>query len=108
MLILVVFGYVQLYEISSDVSGLERTLSSYTEQYQMLQSDYEGKIDLAAIEMRAVEELGLMQPTEGQTVQVNLTGEDRAEVLEVTNNSPFGEIIDAIITGVEGLLAYLS
>ncbi|MFR1260939.1 MAG: hypothetical protein ACLSCX_09860, partial [Oscillospiraceae bacterium] len=50
MMILVIFGYVQLFEASSRVSRLESRLQSLQEEQLLLQSKYEGKIDLAAIE----------------------------------------------------------
>ena len=59
MLVLVIFGYVQLYEATSEVGDLTSELSALQQENQMLQSEYEGKIDLAAIEERATKELGM-------------------------------------------------
>ena len=47
MMILVIFGYVQLFEATSRVSKLESQLQSLQEEQLLLQSKYEGKIDLA-------------------------------------------------------------
>ena len=57
MMILVIFGYVQLFEASSRVSRLESRLQSLQEEQLLLQSKYEGKIDLAAIEQRTAQAL---------------------------------------------------
>ena len=46
MLILVIFGYVQLYEATERVSNLESELSSLMQQQVILESLYEGGIDL--------------------------------------------------------------
>ena len=61
MMILVIFGYVQLFEATSRVSKLESQLQSLQEEQLLLQSKYEGKIDLAGIEEQA-ETLGLKNP----------------------------------------------
>ena len=47
LMILVIFGYVQLFEASSNVSKLLKTrLANLKEQQLMLQSKYDAKIDL--------------------------------------------------------------
>ncbi len=46
LMILVIFGYVQLFEASSSVSKLENQLANLKEQQLMLQSKYDAKIDL--------------------------------------------------------------
>ena len=46
LMILVIFGYVQLFEASSNVSALESRLANLKEQQLMLQSKYDAKIDL--------------------------------------------------------------
>ena len=53
LMILVIFGYVQLFEASSSVSKLENQLANLKEQQLMLQSKYDAKIDLAAAEAHA-------------------------------------------------------
>ena len=50
MLILVVFGYVQLYEASEEVSSLQSELSELQERQVVLQSLYEEGIDLDYVE----------------------------------------------------------
>ena len=49
LLVLVVFGYVQLFEATSEVSKLENQLSALQSQQTQLQSRYEARIDLDAI-----------------------------------------------------------
>ena len=53
LLLLVVFGYVQLFEATSEVSKLENQLSALQSQQTQLQSRYEARIDLDAIETAA-------------------------------------------------------
>ena len=47
MLVLVIFGYVQLFEATDNVSKLETKLQSLQQEHAMLESKYEGRIDLA-------------------------------------------------------------
>ena len=107
MLILVVFGYVQLYEATEHVSNLKSELVSLQEDQAVLQSLYEGSIDLNYIETRAAE-LGLMTPNRAQTVYVNLSGTDRAEIFESQHLNLFQSIVQAIENSVAGLVEYLS
>ena len=106
MMILVIFGYVQLFEASSRVSRLESQLKSLQADQLLLQSKYEGKIDLAAIEQRA-SELGLRKPSQEQIVYVNLTGTDQAEIYKTEKSSILGEIIGAVEQSISDLIAYL-
>ena len=71
-----------------------------------MQSKYEGKIDLAAIEQRATE-LGLRKPTQEQIVYVNLTGIDQEELYKTEKSSILGEIIGAVEQSISDLIAYL-
>lgn len=107
MLILVIFGYVQLYEATEYVSRLESELSSLQEDQAVLESLYEGSIDLPEIEARAAE-LGLMTPSREQTVYVNLSGSDRAEIYQTEHLNMFQRIIRAIESSATGLVEYLS
>ena len=106
MLVLVIFGYVQLYEATTDVSKLQSQLQSLNQEQVLLKSKYEGKIDLSAIEKRAAE-LGLSEPTDDQTVYVNLSGSDRAEIYTEKKSSFVGEIAGALKQSIADLIAYL-
>ncbi|MBR4098500.1 MAG: hypothetical protein IKK44_00755, partial [Clostridium sp.] len=107
MLILVIFGYVQLYEATEQVSSLESELSSLMQQQVILESLYEGGIDLDYIEERAAE-LGLSVPSKDQTVYLNLSGTDRAEIYASENVSFIQRVIQAIQSSAGGLVEYLS
>jgi len=107
MLILVVFGYVQLYEATERVSDLQNELDSLQQKQVVLESLYEGGIDLDFIELRAAE-LGFALPTQEQTVYLNLTGSDRAEIYEAEKANLFQRVIQAIESSASGLVEYLS
>ena len=106
MLVLVIFGYVQLFEASDNVAKLETKLQSLQQQHAVLESKYEGRIDLAEIEKRAGE-LGLRLPSSEQTVYLNLSGTDRAEIYHEEKTSVLGEIIGAVEQSISELIAYL-
>ena len=106
MMILVIFGYVQLFEATSRVSKLESQLQSLQEEQLLLQSKYEGKIDLAGIEEQA-ETLGLKKPSQEQIVYVNLTGTYQAEIYKTEKSSILSEIIGAVEQSISDLIAYL-
>ena len=106
MLVLVVFGYVRLFEATSEVSKLETRLSELQSEQTLLLSKYEARIDLDAIEVSAAE-LGLSKPTQEQIVYVDLSGTDRAEIYQEEKTSAVGEIIAAVEQSVSDLIAYL-
>lgn len=105
--ILVIFSYVRLYEATSEVGRLNSELEAVELNNQVLRSQYEGKIDLAAIEDRAIHELGMVQPTASQNVYLNLAGSDRAEIVEVEKTGFFATLTEACSTGIRDLAAYL-
>ena len=107
MLILVVFGYVQLYEATERVSGLQSELSELQNQQLILESLYEGGINLTEVEGRAAE-LGLRTPAAEQTVYVNLSGADRAEIYRTEKTNLLQRIIQAVESSAKGLVEYLS
>lgn len=106
LMVLVIFGYVQLFEASSDVSKLETKLASLMEQQRMLQSKYDAKIDLDAAEAHA-EQIGLSKCQPEQIVYVSFSGTDQAEIYTHTRSSILTEIIDAMQQSVLGLIEYL-
>ena len=106
MLVLVVFGYVQLFEATSEVSKLENQLSALQSQQTQLQSRYEARIDLDAISAEAGT-LGLSKPSQEQIVYLDLSGADRAEIYQEEKTSVVSEILSAMEQSVSGLIAYL-
>ena len=106
LMILVIFGYVQLFEASSNVSRLESQLANLKEQQLMLQSKYDAKIDLTAAEEYAAE-IGLTKCQPEQIVYVSFSGDNQAEIYAQQRTSVFGEILDAMQQSILGLIEYL-
>ena len=107
MLILVVFGYVQLYEASEHVSSLKSELSDLRQEQVVLESLYEGGIDLNVIETQAGT-MGFAVPEREQIVYLNLVGSDKAEIYSTQRENIVSRVIRAIETSAGGLVEYLS
>ncbi len=108
LLVLVIFGYVRLYEATAEVGRLSDQLASVEQSNDALRAQYEGKIDLAAIEERAIHELGMSQPTSSQNVYLDLSGDDRAVIVQEEGPGFFEMLFEACTDGVQDLTAYLS
>ena len=106
MMILVIFGYVQLFEATTRVGELQSQLNELTAQQTLLESKYESKIDLKVVQQRA-EELGMSAPRDDQVIYVSLSGSDRAEIYEEEKTNILGEIIGAVEESISDLIAYL-
>ncbi|MBQ1265045.1 MAG: hypothetical protein IIY04_06445 [Oscillospiraceae bacterium] len=106
MMVLVIFGYVQLFEATSRVGKLESQLNQLTQTQIMLQSRYDGSIDLQQVEVRA-EALGMTLPSAEQTVYVNLSGSDRAEIYQQEKSNFVGDVVGAMEQSVSSLIEYL-
>lgn len=103
---LVVFGYVRLYEADSAVSELEDQLFQLQTEQARLESSYENKIDLEEVETRA-EEMGMSKPKSSQTVYLSLNSEDRAVVTPAEKSNIFVTVYRAIRDSIKGFVEYL-
>lgn len=108
VLLLVLFAHQKVYEATYEVNKLQSQLAALQEEQVMLRSAYDSSVDLVGVEKRAVEELGMGRPVAGQTVYLDLSGEDRAEVLNQKEENLFTELSDFIATAFRNLGAYLS
>ena len=107
MAVLVIFGYVRLYEASAAITSMENEISTLQSEQAKLQSVYEDKFDLTAVEEQATE-LGMVYPKSSQVVYVNLSGMDRAEITPAKNTNPISVVYYAIYDSVKGFVEYLS
>ena len=105
--VLVVFGYVRLYEADSAVSKLETQLSQLQTEQSRLRSAYDEATDLAAVEARAAE-LGMTRPKASQTVYLTVGARDHAEITPAESQNLFVRLYRALRDSVEGFLEYLS
>ncbi len=75
LIMLVISGYVQLYEATSEVADLNDELETVQQEQATLQSQYESKIDLDYVEQVATTQLGMLQPAPNQVVYLDLYSE---------------------------------
>lgn len=106
MMVLVVFGYVQLFEATTKVGTLQSQLQQLTTEQTLLESRYEGRIDLNLVKERA-QELGMSEPKAEQIVYISLAGTDKAEIFEEEKTNIVGEIVQAVEQSFSDLIAYL-
>lgn len=104
--ILVVFAYGRLYQVTSEVDRQKSTLAELQEQKIKLAGQYNNMIDYRAIEADAIGRLGMMKPSSGQTVYVNLAGADRGEVLTGSHESLLEQGASLVEEAFSGLAAY--
>lgn len=107
VMLMVVFAHQKLYETTYKATALQNELSALQEEQVLLRSTYDSSVDITAVERVAVTELGMGRPVSGQTVYVNISGEDRAEVLQKEHDSVFVELADFVAGAFSKLAAYL-
>ena len=106
MLVLVLFGYAQVYESASQLGEMRDTVAELQEENRKLQNEYDSCINLEKIETRA-KELGMQQPTAKQSVTLHIPAEDTAVIAPQASTNPFRAAWDAIVETFQGLLEYL-
>ena len=108
LLFLVVFSYVRLYELKSEVGELKQTVVKLNEQSDALRSEYEAKIDLQQVERRA-RELGLHEASPLQKIYVEVAPADTTEVYTPpAERNVFERVYDAFRYVLSDLKAYFS
>lgn len=107
MAILVIFGYVRLYEASAAIASKENEIATLQDEQDKLQSVYEDKFDLTTVEEQAGK-LGMIYPKSSQVVYINLGGTDRAEITPAENTNPISVVFYAIRSSIKGFVEYLS
>ena len=110
MLILVIFGYVRLYEATTENAALSDDLFDLKTENAILAKQYEGQVDLAYIEEMAMTELGMQKVLPEQVVYVNLShATDKGVVVAAQKQKGFvGRAIESIFGSVRELKEYLS
>lgn len=105
LLIMVVYGYVQLYEATSRVSELKAELASVQEDNLKLETQYEGNINLTMIEYKA-RKLGMKTPSANQVIYLNISGADKGEVVQVEEENIIVTAWNAVKDSFSGILSY--
>ena len=79
LVMVLLFGYVQLTVVSNHVVTIKDQLTTLQEEHVALVTEYEKTFDLATIKA-AAEEAGMSKPTSGQIQYIDLSGSDTAVV----------------------------
>ncbi len=106
LLVLVLFGYVQIYESGSQVSDLQDRLTELKEENHKLQSEFDNAVDLQQVEKRAME-LGMQRPSAKQSVSVEVPVEDVTVISGRTHSSPVRTAVLAVYETARDLVEYL-
>lgn len=106
MLVLVIFGYVQVYEAGSQVDEMQSRVTQLQEDNRNLQNQYDSSINLEDIEARA-RELGMQQPSAKQIITLNIPAQDTAVIARESAANPIAAAINAIVDTFRSLLEYL-
>lgn len=106
MLVLVLFGYAQVYVSACEVGALEQQVQQLQEENRQLKNQYDTSINLSQIEARA-RELGMRQPTEAQTIQLHIPAQDVTVVTEQSADGFFASAWQAILNTARELWEYL-
>ena len=108
VLFLVIFAHQRLYESTMHNARLEAELAVLQEEQATLRSTYDNAVNLQGVEMAAVTQFNMGRPAAGQTVYVDLGGEDRAEVLQKKKGNVFTELAQFIGDAFSSLGTYLT
>ena len=106
MLVLVLFGYWQVYDSACQVGDLQQQVQQLREENQRLQNQYDTSIDLEQVEARA-RELGMQQPSGKQLVSLRIPEEDVAVISGSTDSGFLQNAWEAVLETVRSLWEYL-
>lgn len=106
LLVMVISGYVRLYELTSVQAELNDELTALEAEHARLEASYESKLNMEQIELVAGSELGMHLPTEQQIVYLNMSGEDTAVVYD-SDAMDVGSVTQALKNGFGYLIDYI-
>ena len=87
LLIKTLFVRIELTEQNDINVELEAQLNELEEEKRRLQIEYESQIDLAELEDRAENELGMQKPSGSQTVEIDTDTQDKALIFAETEEN---------------------
>jgi cell division protein ftsL len=87
LLIKTLFVRIELTEQNDINVELEAQLNELEEEKRRLQIEYESQIDLAELEDRAENELGMQKPNGSQTIEIDTDTQDKALIFAETKDN---------------------
>lgn len=106
LLVMVISGYVRLYELTSVHASLSSDLTELEEEHDRLEASYEGRLNMEQIEAVAASELGMRLPTDDQIVYLDMPGEDTAVVYD-SDTMGVESVVQALKNGFGYLIDYI-
>ena len=106
LLVMVISGYVRLYELNSVHADLSEQLESLQTEQSRLEASYESKLDMEQIEAVAASELGMHIPRDDQIVYLDMSGEDSAVVYD-SDSMDVNSVFQALRNGFSYLIEYI-
>jgi len=106
LLVMVISGYVRLYELSSAHADLSEELTALQAEQSRLEASYESKLDMDQIEAVAASELGMRVPGDDQIVYLDMSGEDAAVVYD-SDSMGVSSVFQALKNGFSYLTDYI-
>ncbi len=106
LLVLVIFSYVRLYEITSANDDLRAELATIQQENAEMANRYTGIIDLNAVELIATSQLGMQRPVQDQIVYVDLGNSDKAVIIESQGESIVSSAANAVVDTFRYILEY--
>jgi len=106
----ILYGNVIIIQTSSKAERLQEELAAITNANNQKMLDLERSVDLKKVEEIAINELGMMRPEKYQTVYVDVTQTNYAEVSEApqTDNPGVAGTFGVIRKSIANLLAYFN
>jgi cell division protein FtsL len=95
MMVFVLFGYVQLAEISGEMGSLNSTISTLNEENAKLKVAYESTFNLNEIEDYAVNVLGMTKLADSNVTRFDIVKADKASILSEDDST------NGILAGIE-------
>lgn len=105
MAVLVLFSYVELTELSSDVVELKSQLSTLETDYVTLSTQYQRMYDLSTVK-EVAEAAGMTKPRSSQVYYVDLSGGDSVVVYQQEDSSVLGRLLTSLNHGIYAVVEY--
>lgn len=105
MVVSLIMSNIRLTEVATEAAKYKKELTLLQEREKKLQSQYNTTLDLKSIEATATNDYAMTPPTSSQIVYLNLSREDKAQVLTGIGEGIFSGIrqfflsVSAYLTG---------
>lgn len=106
LLMLVIFSYVRLYEITSANDDLKTQLAAIEAENAEMSNRYTGIVDLNAVELIATSQLGMQRPVQDQIVYVDLGNTDKAVIIDSQGENVVFSAAAAVVDTFRYILEY--